>query len=151
MKKSFFCLYSGLLLCMMSVCCVKVAFSQSTQMLQFKGLENKKGKLYIGWFQRDEDFTKPDKAVFSKIVPITGSTAATLDVPFDNIPMKMTMANWMPMVLVFPKRTMAFPTMCGHLPAPPISTSQSLWWRAKARQLLSRWNEQWTSSPRQKR
>ncbi|MCA0396859.1 MAG: DUF2141 domain-containing protein [Bacteroidetes bacterium] len=86
MKKSFFCLYSGLLLCMMSVCCVKVAFSQSTQMLQFKGLENKKGKLYIGWFQRDEDFTKPDKAVFSKIVPITGSTAATLDVPFDNIP-----------------------------------------------------------------
>ncbi len=58
--------------------------SQSTQIVQFKGLEKKKGKLYIGWYLRDEDFMKPDKTVFQKIVPLTG--AATIDVPFDSIP-----------------------------------------------------------------
>lgn len=59
-------------------------FSQSTRILQFKLRDNKKGNLYIGWYRQDEDFMKPDKAVFRKIVPVEGKQA--IDVPFDSIP-----------------------------------------------------------------
>ncbi len=63
---------------------VVYAFSQSTQIVQFKLRGNKKGKLYIGWYQNDEDFMKPDKAVFRKIVTAEGKQM--IDVPFDSIP-----------------------------------------------------------------
>ncbi|MFT4023518.1 MAG: DUF2141 domain-containing protein [Flavihumibacter sp.] len=59
-------------------------FAQSTQMVQFNGLEGKKGQLYIGWYRHEEDFMHPDKAVFKKIIPVTG--LPTVEVAFDSIP-----------------------------------------------------------------
>lgn len=54
------------------------------QTLVISNLENIKGSLYIGWYDKAEDFRKPDKAVFQKMVDVEGQES--VEVPFENVP-----------------------------------------------------------------
>lgn len=47
-------------------------------------LERKKGVLYIGWYNDAGTFTKADKAIYKKAIPVSDQT--TIRVPFDSIP-----------------------------------------------------------------
>ena len=59
------------------------AIAQSAQSVVIENPGKKKGKLYIGWYNKAGDFRKPDKAVFEKIVTVAGSE--TVSVSFENV------------------------------------------------------------------
>lgn len=64
---------------------VVAAWSQtSTQVVRFKGLDNKKGKIYVAWYNSDDDFMKPQKAVINKVVDVSGKES--VDISFDTVP-----------------------------------------------------------------
>jgi uncharacterized protein (DUF2141 family) len=41
-----------------------------TQSVVIKNLDNKKGRVYIGWYTSEKDFTDGNNATFKKIVPV---------------------------------------------------------------------------------
>jgi uncharacterized protein (DUF2141 family) len=47
-------------------------------------LENKKGNLYIGWYSNASSFAQKNKAVFLRVIKVSGQNE--VPVSFDNIP-----------------------------------------------------------------
>jgi len=61
-----------------------MAKSQSaTQTIIFHNLDNKEGKIYIAWYNKEADFTKEDKMHQAKVVEVRDKN--TVAVVFDNI------------------------------------------------------------------
>jgi uncharacterized protein (DUF2141 family) len=58
--------------------------ADTQQVLIVTNLDKIKGKLYIGWYKSEEEFRKPDKAVFQKIVAVENKES--VEIPFDNVP-----------------------------------------------------------------
>jgi uncharacterized protein (DUF2141 family) len=56
---------------------------ESKLVLTVSNLDKIKGTLYIGWYKSDDDFRKPDKAIYQKVVNVEGKEA--IDIPFDNV------------------------------------------------------------------
>lgn len=57
--------------------------TETKLVLTVSNLDKIKGKLYIGWYKSEEDFRKPDKAVYQKIVEVEGKD--TVDIMFENV------------------------------------------------------------------
>lgn len=57
--------------------------AQHQHSITFQNLDGKKGTLYIGWYNRAEDFRKSEKAVISRKVPVDRQESVTVN--FDNI------------------------------------------------------------------
>lgn len=58
--------------------------SNPRQVLVVSNLDKIKGKLYIGWYRSEEEFRKPNKAVFHKIVEVEGKEI--VEIPFESVP-----------------------------------------------------------------
>jgi len=54
------------------------------QNLVVSHLENKSGKLYIGWYNSQENYKNNKNPVFTKVVEVKNQ--AEISIPFDNIP-----------------------------------------------------------------
>lgn len=55
----------------------------ATQTIVFNNLDEKAGKIYIAWYNKEEDFTKKDKIHLAKVVEVQGKN--TVAVVFENI------------------------------------------------------------------
>ncbi|RPD39766.1 DUF2141 domain-containing protein [Chitinophaga barathri] len=60
------------------------AFAQAQYKIKVTNLDNKAGKLYIGWYTDQETFMKPRKTALVKIVPVKDQSEITVD--FDKVP-----------------------------------------------------------------
>lgn len=60
------------------------ADAQTQYEVKVTNLENKKGKLYIGWYGNEASFMKPKETVFAKVVPVNEKEEVV--VAFDKIP-----------------------------------------------------------------
>lgn len=57
---------------------------ETTQTVVVRNLDKKKGDVYIGWYNSQESYMDANKAVYKKVVPVTGKNEVA--VAFDNIP-----------------------------------------------------------------
>ena len=55
----------------------------ATQTIVFNNLDKKEGKIYIAWYNKEEDFTKEDKIHLAKVVEVKDKNTVT--VVFENI------------------------------------------------------------------
>ncbi len=72
---------------LIAVCCCLAsasAFAQAQYKIKITNLENREGKLYVGWYTDAETFMKPRKTALVKIVPVKGQTEVTIG--FDEVP-----------------------------------------------------------------
>ena len=60
------------------------AFAQAEYKIKITHLENREGKLYIGWYTDAETFMRPRKTALVKIVPVKDQ--AEITVGFDGVP-----------------------------------------------------------------
>jgi uncharacterized protein (DUF2141 family) len=72
------------LLCFLLVVTISGLAQGRNQTVMVGNLDNKKGKLYIGWYGKAGDFRKADKAVFKQVAEVNGKE--TTPVLFENIP-----------------------------------------------------------------
>lgn len=64
--------------------CSFTANAQTKYAVKVTNLQNKKGKLYIGWYSNAGAFMKPGKTTFAKVVAVHGKEDVMVE--FDRIP-----------------------------------------------------------------
>jgi uncharacterized protein (DUF2141 family) len=60
------------------------AFAQAQYKIKVTNLDNKTGKLYIGWYTEASTFMKPKKTALVKIIPVKDQAEITVD--FEKVP-----------------------------------------------------------------
>jgi uncharacterized protein (DUF2141 family) len=60
------------------------AFAQAQYKIKVTNLDNKTGKLYIGWYTEASTFMKPKKTALVKIIPVKDLGEITVD--FEKVP-----------------------------------------------------------------
>ena len=60
------------------------AHAQTKYTVKVTNLENKTGKLYVGWYGNAGAFMKPKKTVFAKVIPVQAKEEVLVE--FDSIP-----------------------------------------------------------------